>query len=118
MAAYFEDEDDNYIIVDLVNMSDDRMPAEKCLVGSITAMDYSVAEEGRGITVILPGGIRIGTPQDEVLDKYGKTDDVYEGDNLHTYTWHGDEEEYPSKCEIEIDAESRIVTTVRIRNFR
>ncbi len=118
VAAYFEDEDDNYIIVDLVNMSDDRTPAEKCLVGSITAMDYSVAEEGRGITVILPGGIRIGTPQDEVLDKYGKTDDVYEGDNIHTYTWHGDEEEYPSKCEIEIDAESRIVTTVRIRNFR
>lgn len=114
VSTYFEDRNDNYIIVDIVNMTDKNKPIEKCLAGGITVMDYSVSEGG--LTVILPGEIRIGTEENVVLEKYGKTDDIYEGDNIHTYTWY-DKDEFRSKCEIETDAQSRRVTSMSIKNF-
>lgn len=118
VTGYFEDRNDNYIIVDMVNTTEDRLPVKDCLVGKITAMDYSISEKGRDgrITVILPGGIRIGTDQEELLGKYGKTDDVYEGDNLLTYVWHKEEGGHHSECEIDMDAGSRQITGITIRN--
>lgn len=114
VSAYFEDKKGNYIMVSLVNMTDGKQPAEKCLAGGIAVMDYSVSKGG--LEIVLPGEIKIGTRKDTVLNRYGDTDDFYEGDNVHTYTWY-EEDAAHARCEIEMDAESRLVTSMSIQNY-
>lgn len=101
--AYFEDANGNELMVDLINMSAEPKSAKDCLVGGISVDDYGM-EEG-GLTVLFPGGITIGHSKEDVIAKYGETDDTYEGDSLHMFTW-SDENSYYSQCEIDLDAET------------
>lgn len=58
--------------------------------------------------MVFPGGITIGTGKADVVEAYGATEEVYEGDSLHMYTWYA-EDSYFKNCEIDFDAETELV---------
>ncbi len=111
--VFFEDANDNYVMADLVNGTDNAKTIKECLVGGISVTDYGVSEGG--ITVFFPGGLKIGSTREEMLEKYGNTDDVYEGDNLCIYTWYA-EDTYYSSCEIDLDTETGLINSMNIQN--
>ena len=51
--AWFEDENGNTIMADMVNTGDDPKALKDCIVGAISVDDYDL-EEG-GLTVLFPG---------------------------------------------------------------
>lgn len=101
--AYMIDDKGNMVTFELSNSGNEAKALEDCLVTGISVYDYSL--EYGGLTVILPGGVQIGMEKDAVIEKYGETDDVYEGDYSHSYTWY-DPVDYYKYCEIEFDSES------------
>lgn len=103
--AYFESGDDE-LMVHLVNMTDGTQTAKECLVGGISVDEYMI-DDG-GFSVVFPGGITIGTGKADVVEAYGATEEVYEGDSLHMYTWYA-EDSYFKNCEIDFDAETELV---------
>lgn len=113
VTAFFEDENDNYIMADLVNGTDKAKTVKECLIGGISVSDYGVSEGG--ITIIFPGGLKIGSTREEMLEKYGNTDDVYEGDSLCIYTWY-EEDNYYSSCEMDLDTETGLINSMNIQN--
>lgn len=94
VLAYFVDKNGNEVMVDLINTSGEAKKAEECLVG----------------------GIAVGTAKDDVLAKYGETEDTYEGDLLHMFTW-SDESSYFSQCEIDIDPETNNVCQMSMTKY-
>lgn len=112
--AYFEDARGNSVMVDLINMTGTPLSAKECMIGAISVSDYDL-DEG-GITVIFPGGIQMGTSLDDVLAKYGNTDDVYKGETLHMYTWSDNESFYRS-CEIDFDADTGEVCEMIMEHY-
>ncbi len=111
--VFFEDAEGNYIMVDVINTSDEPKTVGECLVGGITADEWGT---GGAIDVVFPGGIQFGVGKDAVLAAYGEADDVYEGDSIHIYTWE-DEDSIYSGCEIEFDADTGLVSRMDIENF-
>ncbi len=109
--AWFLDANENEIMVDMVNTSDEAIELGSCLVGGISVEDYDI--ENGGLTIIFPGGIQIGSTKEEVLAKYGEADDTYEGDSVDMYTWW-DNDSYYKKCEIDFDRETGLVTGMEI----
>ena len=112
--VYFEDAGGNYIMADAINLTDSAKTVKECMIGGIYVHDYSFT--GEGLTVIFPGGIKIGAAKEDVLAKYGETDDVYEGDSITMYTWSADHSYY-SNCDIDLDAETGLVTSISLQNF-
>lgn len=114
VMVYFEDENDNYIMVDLVNPTDNAKTVKECLIGGVYVTDYGISEGG--VTVLFPGGLRIGSTREEMLAKYGNTDDIYEGDTICIYTWYA-EDTYYSKCEMDIDSDTGLINSMNIQNY-
>lgn len=114
VMVYFEDEDDNYIMVDLVNPTENAKTVKECLIGGVYVTDYGISEGG--ITVLFPGGLKIGAAREEMLAKYGNTDDIYEGDTICIYTWYA-EDTYYSKCEMDIDSDTGLISSMDIQNY-
>ena len=111
--VFFEDAEENYIMVDVINTSDEPKTVGECLVGGITADEWGT---GGAIDIVFPGGLQFGVEKDAVLAAYGEADDVYEGDSIHIYTWE-DEDYIYSGCEIEFDADTGLVSRMDIENF-
>lgn len=114
VMVFFEDANDNYVMVDLINNTDNAKTIKECLVGGISVSDYGVSEGG--ITILFPGGLKIGSTREEMLAKYGNTDDIYEGDSLCIYTWTA-ENSYYSQCEMDLDAETGLINSMNIQNY-
>lgn len=114
VLGYFEDANGNEIMAHIINVEDEVKNAKDCLIGGISVNDYEL-EEG-GLTVIFPGGVQIGSTKDEVLAKYGDTEDVYEGDTMHMYTW-ADESSYLKNCEIDFDPATGAVNGMSIQCY-
>lgn len=112
--AWFSDANGNEITVDMVNMTDEAIELGDCLVGGISVADFEI-EKG-GITLIFPGGVQMGSSKEDVLAKYGETDDIYEGDSEDMYTWW-DNDSYYKCCEIDFDSETGLVTGMDIRCY-
>ena len=101
--AFFGDANGNSIAFELSNPEDKAKKLEECIVTGVSVDDYSVGNGG--LTIIFPGGIQIGTEKAAVIEKYGETEEVYEGEHSHSYTWY-DPEYYYKYCEIDFDPES------------
>ena len=114
VLAYFVDKNGNEVMVDLINTSGEAKKAEECLVGGISVDEYGLSEGG--LSILFPGGIAVGTAKDDVLAKYGETEDTYEGDSLHMFTW-SDESSYFSQCEIDIDPETDNVCQMSMTRY-
>ena len=114
VLTYFEDANGNELMVELFNIEEGTKTVKECLVGGISVDDYSL-EEG-GMTVIFPGGVQLGMPEEEVVSKYGEAEDTYEGESLLMYTWSDDTSYYKS-CEIDFDAETGKVVTMDMKSY-
>lgn len=105
--AWFTDGMGNEVMAEMVNGGSEAVEITECFVGGISVSSYDL--ENGGMTVIFPGGIQIGSTKDQVLAAYGQTEDVYEGDYSHMYTWYGESYYYES-CEIDFDAATGLVS--------
>lgn len=109
--GYLIDANDNEVMIELSNSSDEPKALGECLVTGIDVDDYSI--DNGGVTVIFPGGIQIGMTKDAVIEKYGETDDVYEGESMHMYTWY-DPVDFYKYCEIDFDPASGQVISMSL----
>lgn len=111
--GYLKDEEGDMILVDLVNPDEKEKKAEECLIGGITAYDYDL--EGK-MKIVFPGNIQMGASKQDVIGKYGQTEDVYEGNQYHMYTWY-ENESYYSCVAVSFDAESEKVAELAMKNY-
>lgn len=110
--AWFENANGAELIARMINTTDGPLEVKDCLVGGIIVDSYDL-EEG-GLTVIFPGGIQIGSSQDDVLAAYGDADDVYEDEEYgNTYYWYA-EDSYLNGCNIETEAGTGLVQSMSL----
>lgn len=115
VLVYCEDANDNELMFDVVNTADEAKTVRECVVGGVSVDDYDL--EGGGLTVIFPGGIQIGSTKEDVIGKYGEPDDAYEEeDDLHMYTWYGEDSYYVS-CEVYVDPSTGRITHMGMENY-
>lgn len=112
--AYFADANGNEIMVDMVNGTGEAKTVAECVVGGITVTDYDL-DEG-GLAIVFPGNVQMGSSLEDVIAAYGETDDVYEGDSMHMYTWY-DGESYQKNCEIDFDPDTKSVIGMMISAY-
>lgn len=112
--GYLADKNGNSMMVDFINPYDEEKKVEDCLIGGISVGDYDL--ENGGMTVTFPGNVQIGTSKDEVTGKYGETEDTYEGESLHIYTWTNSDLNY-STFEADFDPESGKLVQVFMKNY-
>ncbi len=112
--TYFQDANDNEILIDIVNLTDEPKSLGECIIGGVSAYDSDL--ENGGLSVIFPGGVQMGTPKEEVITKYGETEDFYEDEDYSSYTWYA-ENAYYSYCEIDIDVETGLVCSMFMQNY-
>ena len=110
--AWFVDVSGNEIMADMVNTTDSPIELKDCLVGGVTVYSYNV--EYGGLTVIFPGGIQIGSAQDDVLAAYGDADDVYEDEEYgNSYYWYA-QDSYFNGCTIDTEAGTGLVQSMSL----
>ena len=110
--AWFMNDNGNEIMVDMINNTDGPLAVKDCLVGGISVSAYDV-EDG-GLTVIFPGGVRIGTAEADVLAAYGEPDHSSEDAEYgNSYYWYG-EDSYMSGCSIMTEAGTGLVDSMDI----
>ncbi len=105
--GYYVDAAGNRLKVTFVNPSTEALPVRQCLIGSISTDAKSLT--AGGLTIRFPGGIQIGSAKDEVLEKYGECEDVFENESVSMYTWH-DAERYFRSCQINFDADGNVMS--------
>lgn len=110
----FEDANGNEVLIDIVNLTDEPKSLGECIIGGISV--YADELDHGGLSVIFPGGIQMGTPKEEVLAKYGETEDFYEDEDYGCYTWYMDGAYY-SYCEIDLDTETGLVCNMFLQNY-
>ena len=109
---FLSDKDGNSIMVDLINPDDTDKEIEECLVAGISLGIHDIND----IKIVFPGNIEFGASVDEVEDIYGEAEDVYEGDDMHMYTW-ADYSAYYSVLEASFGAKSGELEQVTLRNY-
>ena len=110
--AWFMDANGNELMIDMINNTDGPIELKDCLVGGITVYSYDV-EDG-SLTVIFPGGIQIGTAQEDVLAAYGEPDDTYEDAEYgNSYYWYA-EDSYLNGCTIDTEAGTGLVESMSL----
>lgn len=114
LIGYLADENGNSMTVEFINSDKVKKKAEECLIGSITVGDYDL--KAGGLTVTFPGGVQIGASEEEVAEKYGEPEELYEGESLHIYTW-SDSEMYISTVEADFDPESKKLVQMTMKNY-
>lgn len=112
--AWFESPEGDSIMVDMINKGSEPKEIKDCLVGSVYVDNYNM-EEG-DLTVIFPGGIQIGTSEDDLLAAYGEADDVYEDAEYgNSYYWYGDDL-FVSGFNASTDPETGLIVSLNIEN--
>lgn len=111
--GYLKNEEGDTIVVDFINPDEKAKKAEECLVGGITAYDFDLRGK---LKIIFPGNIQMGMSKQDVIGKYGETEDVYEGEQEHMYTWYG-EESYYSSVIVSFDSKSEKVSGLYMKNY-
>lgn len=111
--VYFIDAAGNEIRAMMFNDSGEAKAVTECKVGEISVSTYEVVQ-GNGLSIIFPEGVMLGMSRDEVVTKYGETDQVNESGGIQYYTWHNETEEYDSSCEISFDAQTGAATSISL----
>ena len=110
--AWFMDANGNELMIDMINNTDGPLELKDCLVGGITVYSYDV-EDG-SLTVIFPGGIQIGSAQEDVLAAYGEPDDTYgDAEYGNSYYWYA-EDSYLNGCTIDTEAGTGLVESMSL----
>lgn len=112
--GYAEDKDGNVIMAEFINPDSENKKVEECLVGGISI--YDTAMDTEKLVVVFPGNVQIGTKKEEVVKKYGETEDVYESEDGDMYSWYSDDSYY-SGVDASFDADSGKLTYISIRNY-
>ena len=113
--AWFMDANGNEIMVDMVNNTDGPLELKDCFVGGISVDSYDL--EDSGLTVIFPGGIQIGTAQEDVLAAYGEPDNTFEDEEYgNSYYWYA-EDSFENSCTIETEAGTGLVDSMSIERY-
>lgn len=111
--AWFMADSGDSIMVDMINTGSEPKEVKECLVGSVYADAYSMTEGG--LTVIFPGGIQIGTSEEDLLAAYGEADDAYEDEEYgNSYFWYG-EDMFASGFNAGIDSETGLIESISIQ---
>lgn len=111
--AWFMADSGDSIMVDMINTGNEPKKVKECLVGSVYADAYSMTEGG--LTVIFPGGIQIGTSEEDLLAAYGEADDAYEDEEYgNSYFWYG-EDMFASGFNAGIDPETGLIESISIQ---
>lgn len=106
--VFFDGGNYNSFMFIVANHSDEAKTVKECTVNGIYVSDYNL-EDGNW-TIIFPGEIQIGSDIDTVIEKWGETEDVYEGETYTSYTWYdGDNYNY---CSVDADKETGKVTSI------
>lgn len=112
--AVFRDGAGNEIMTEIFNPENTEMPLAECMIVSIS-VNFADIRQG-GLTVLLPGGIQIGTSGEEVLKAYGKPTEMYEDEEYgNTYSWY-EEESYYSGCVVDLEGGTDLVESLSIKN--
>lgn len=101
--AYFNDDNGNTLMIDMLNSSAGEKQLKDCLVSGIGVYDHSLKQGG--LTVVFPGGIKIGDSLEGITEKYGEAASVYEGEVYHMYAWYKDGTAL-NNCKIDLEADS------------
>ena len=86
--VFFDDSDSHSLMFVISNNTEEAHVVRECTVNGLYVDDYDVEDED--INVIFPGGIQMGADIETVIEKWGKPDDVYEGDYSDSYQWYGE----------------------------
>lgn len=113
--GYLTDKEGNSIMVDFINPDGGKKKANECLIGGISVNDYDL-ENGK-LSVVFPGNVQIGADREEVVKKYGETEEeVYEGEEVVMYSWRDADTCY-SSVDASFDAGSGKLTQITMRNY-
>lgn len=110
--AWFMDESGDSIMVDMVNTGTEAKEIKDCQVGTIYADAHSMINGS--LKVIFPGGIQIGSSEEELLSACGDPDDSYDDDEYgSSYFWYGDDS-FASSCNVSITPDTGLVESVSV----
>lgn len=113
--AWFVDKSGNEIEVYFINDTDAAKEIKDCAIAGIGVYSYDV-EDG-ALSVILPGGITIGSTVEDAKKAYGEPSDVYEDkDYGNLYYWY-EGDSYFNECILSTDAESGLIDSLTIERL-
>lgn len=112
--VFFEDEKGNYLMVDLINQTEDPQKIVDCEIGGIY-VDSWETEDG-SLKVVFPGGVQIGMSKEDLVAAYGEPADVYDGESIQGYTWY-DGKSYFKSFSADVDTETGRVNSLRIQAY-
>ncbi|WMJ87474.1 hypothetical protein [Anaerocolumna sp. MB42-C2] len=102
---------DSRIMANLVNTGTDVLAMDKCNVGKVSIDNYQAE---KGVKLILPKNIAVGSTYDDVIAAYGKPSDERETDpikymdyNLDTY----------SSVKIQINTKTNAIDSIEMENL-
>lgn len=112
-VAFAYDAYGNQIMLDLINRTGEDLPLEQCMVGGIDVSDTFL--EG-GLTVMLPGGTKVGSTKEELLNAYGDAANVEAVSDIEIYTWE-DSSSFYKNCDVSVETATGKVEDISIRNY-
>ena len=95
------------ILFKISNTDSATKAAAECLVDTIVVSSADGADRAK---IVLPGGIQIGSTLDEVNEKWGETESVYEEDSASYYFWNT--EDYKGSCTLVVNNETKKITGI------
>ncbi len=105
--------DDASLTIYIINLGEDTLPFQNCLVGGINFSSYDVQKSQ--MTFTLPGGIQFGvSSKEDAAAKYGTPTDTYEGSLSTKYTYSYDSH---SKVDLSFDLETGVLSDIKLQNF-
>lgn len=112
--AAFKDAAGNEIMAEIFNSANTEMSLDDCMIVSISVNSADIRQGG--LTVLLPGGIQIGSSEEEVLATYGEPAEMYKDEEYgNTYSWY-EEGSYYSGCIVDLEGGSGLIESMSIKN--
>jgi hypothetical protein len=102
---------DMLVMASLVNTDSEVLPMEKCNVGKISVDSYQAE---KGVKLILPNNIAVGSAYDDVIAAYGEPTDKSDLGPITGLTYKLDSY---SSVVIEINTESKTVDSIELENL-
>lgn len=112
--VYFADQKGNTLSAEIINPHDEEKEVSECLVGCISLGDYDLKNDQ--MEVVFPGGVEIGTTEDDVVEKYGKAGDTYDDEEQVIRSWTDTEKSYAG-VDTYFDKESGKLVQIVVRNY-
>lgn len=106
----FKNEEGHQFVIQFANLTDSTQDVMNCIVYSISLSRYAAE---KGISLILPGGVQIGSTYDEVIAACGTPDEEKEYDSNTTLKYGTQNRQ---KVEFSLDNESKQVKDIYL-NF-